>query len=309
MGQSRRNFLQVVLGSAVFTALPFSIQRVDASTSIDVGDARLKILSDGHLSLPTDFLKPPNMPSDEFNAFLADQGIAEGSYQPACNLTVWQSADRVVLFDVGAGDSFMETTGELAASLEAANIDPELITDVVITHAHPDHLWGLVDDFDELVFPNASYHIHESEWDFWWDDKTVSIMPESRKVFAVGAKNRFEYIQDQINVFRDGDEILPGVEAILTAGHTPGHSSFVLHSGGQSVMVVGDALTHPVLSFQPKKWLSESDQDPELARTTRIRLLDRLAHEKMLLVGYHLPSSGVGFAERDGEGYRFVSDY
>jgi len=266
----------------------------------------LSDISDGHLSLPVDFLQPANMSSDQFSAFRSENALEEGSYEPDCNLTLWQSGDRRVLFDAGAGESFMDSTGKLLANLAAANIDPESITDLVITHAHPDHLWGLVDDFDELVFFNANYHIHATEWDFWWDDNTVSKMPESRKVFAVGAKNRFKYLEDQITLFQDGDEIIPGIEAVFTPGHTPGHTSFALHSNGQSTMVIGDALTHAVLSFQSTHWLSNSDQDKELARTTRMALLDRLSQAQMQLIAYHLPYPGLGIVERRGDAYQFV---
>jgi len=296
----------VVFGSAVGSALPFSSRPAIAATAFDYGEHRLSIVSDGHLTLPTSFLQPPNMSDEVFNAFVAEQAMDTESYQPACNLTLWEFGERKVLFDAGAGDGFMDSTGKLLSNLAAANIDPASITDVVFTHAHPDHLWGLVDDFDEIVFPNASFYMHEREWDFWSADDTVSKMPESRKVFAVGAQNRFAYLEDQIQLFGDGDEIIPSVEVVFTPGHTPGHSAFALHAERVSTMVVGDALTHPVLSFQPKKWLSNSDQDSELGQQTRARLLDRLAMDKMQLLAYHLPTPGVGFAERRAGAYEFV---
>jgi glyoxylase-like metal-dependent hydrolase (beta-lactamase superfamily II) len=105
------------------------------------------------------------------------------------------------------------------------------VTDVIFTHGHPDHLWGLIDDFDEIVFPNASFHMGRAEWDFWRDPGTVDAMPEERKTFAVGAQNRLAVLADMINLFEPGAEVVPGVEAVDTSGHTPGHMSFMLHGG------------------------------------------------------------------------------
>lgn len=300
----RRTFLRRGLGGAVATALPFLVR--SAQTIETAGSAKLSVVSDGNLVLPKSFLKPPEMTEDEFVAMNNIPAVDGDFYRPACNLTLWEHAGKRILFDVGAGDSFMDSTGKMLESLDDHGVSPDSITDVVITHAHPDHLWGLVDDFDELVFVNARYHIHEIEWDFWSDRSTIDKMPENRKVFAVGAKNRFDYLTDNIELFKNGDEILPGVEVLHTPGHTPGHSSFVLHSGSSATMVVGDALTNQVFAFQPHKWRSGSDQDGHQAQQTRIHLLDRLSHEKMMLVGFHLSYPGIGFAEQAGSDYVYV---
>jgi len=276
-----------------------------AESSLSVGRATLSVISDGHLVLPTNFLQPPNVSTEEFQIWLKTQSIVTERIQSACNITLWRHGDALVLFDVGAGGAFMDSAGQLLDGLEAAGVAAEDITDVVITHAHPDHLWGLVDDFDELVFPEANYHMHESEWDFWWADDTVDKMPEARKVFAVGAKNRFNYLADRIQLFSNGDEPVSGVEAVLTAGHTPGHTSFALHSEGNSAMVIGDALTHPVLAFEKTSWLNASDHDPLLAAESRKGLLDRLATDKTPIIGYHLPYPGLGQVQRDVSAYRF----
>ncbi len=296
----------MVLGSAALAALPVSLRRAYAQTTVTLGAGKLSVISDGNLHLPVGFLQPPNMSDTEFAAFLDKNGMTGEFYQPACNVTLWQHGDHTVLFDVGAGDTFMDSTGRLLENLEAAGVSPEDVTDVVISHAHPDHLWGLVDDFDELVFADAIYHMHQTEWNFWSDDATLEKMPEARKVFALGAKSRFAYLEDRSKLFTAGNEIIPGIEVIDTPGHTPGHSAFAIHDGSESIVVVGDALIHPVLAFQPKKWLSGSDHEPELARATRLSLLERLATDQSRLAAYHLPYPGLGHAERDGSAYRFV---
>jgi len=180
------------------------------------------------------------------------------------------------------------------------------VTDVVFTHGNPDHLWGILDDFDEVWFPEAQLHFPKIEFDFWLNDGTIDNMPEERKVFAVGAKNRLEAIADQVKLFGDGAEVLPGVEAMSTHGHTPGHTSFLIHSTGEPIVVIGDALTHDILSFQKPEWPAGGDQDRELAATTRKKLLDRLANEQMQLIGYHLTNEGIGRVENSGTAYRFI---
>jgi glyoxylase-like metal-dependent hydrolase (beta-lactamase superfamily II) len=210
------------------------------------------------------------------------------------------------VFDVGAGPNFMPSAGELMSNLDAAGISPEEVTHVLFTHAHPDHIWGLLDDFDEPVFPDAEYYINRAEWDYWRADDTLEKTPEARKSFVVGARNRFEVLEDVINLFDFGDEVLSGIEAVDTSGHTPGHTSFAIHGGDESLMVLGDAVTNSVVSFPKPDWPSGSDQDSEKGIATRMALLDRLAGEKSRFAGFHLPGSGVGFAEKAGTGYRFV---
>ena len=100
----------------------------------------------------------------------------------------------------------MPTLGELPAALDAADVDISAITDVVFTHAHPDHIWGILDDFDDLLMPDAAYHISQAEWDFWDSDDAVSAMVPGRESFAVGAKSRFDKLRDQISFFKGGDD-------------------------------------------------------------------------------------------------------
>lgn len=307
MKSDRRRFLKASVGSAAVAALPFLSSNAIASSVVELGNASLSVVSDGNLVLPVNFIASPEFPADQLEAFLKENALDTNSHEPACNVSLWQQEDRLVLFDVGAGPNFMPSAGKLVESLEAIDIDPADITDVVFTHAHPDHLWGLIDDFDELTFPEANYHMCSTEWDYWRDANTIDTLPENRKVFAVGAQSRLEILQDRIKLFNYGDEVAPGIEAVDSSGHTPGHTSFALHSGSDSIMVLGDAITHPIISFQKHEWPSGGDQDQEQARLTRAKLLDRMAQDKMRVLGFHLPHPGVGYAERDGAAYRFVA--
>jgi len=302
----RRRFLKASVGGAAAAALPFTLSKVSEASVVNVGTGSLTVVSDGNLVLPGNFMVPPDLPEDQLEKFLKEHSISTGSYEPACNVSLWQQDDRLVLFDVGAGHNFMPSTGKLLEGLESIEIDPADITDVVITHAHPDHLWGLVDDFDELAFPDAQYHMGGVEWDYWRDPNTIDELPDSRKAFAIGAQSRMEYIEDRIKLFKYGDEILPGVEAVDTSGHTPGHSSIALHGGSESIMVLGDAITHPIISFQKLDWPAGGDQDQARGLETRKKLLDRMEAEKMKILGFHLPYPGLGYVERKDTAFKYM---
>lgn len=302
MNRSRRVFLGSGIGCAAGLAglIP---NELFAATQSSIGESDLYVVSDGHISLPRTTVLP-NI--DDQDSFLQSRNLNTPQFKSSCNLTLWRNDKHLVLFDVGGGPNFLPTTGNAAEDLSSLGIDPADITDVVFTHAHPDHLWGLIDDFDELLFPSAEYHMNAKEWDFWWDENTVNTVPEFLQSFAVGARNRMAYLQEGISLFSYGDEVLPGVEALDTHGHTPGHTSYALHHGSNSLVVTGDALTHPVLSFEKAQWVWGTDQDPEAAKSTRLKLLDQLTQDKLQILGFHLPHPGLGSVERSGNAYRFV---
>lgn len=298
---SRRTFVAgAAAGVAVGAGLPWR-----ALAEITLGEAKLTAVSDGHLMLPGSFIFA-GLPEAEVAAIVEPMGVSMEALEPPCNVTLLQMGDRVVLFDVGSGPDFMPTAGELLGNLEAAGVGPEQVTDVIFTHAHPDHIWGLLDEFDEPLFPDARYAMGRAEWDYWWNPETVDTIGAERQAFAVGAKRRMEAIEDRVEFFDDGAEVLPGVAAVACVGHTPGHMGFEIRQGSESVMVVGDAIGNHHVAFAKPGWEVNSDQDPELGAATRVALMDRLAAEQMVMVGFHLPG-GIGRAEKDGEGYRWVA--
>lgn len=275
-----------------------------ARSEVALGPGRLTTLSDGHLTLPR-ALFYDGLPEAEVTAILAARGIAGDQIAPPCNVTLYRDAERTVLFDVGSGTEFMATAGVLAESLAAEGIDAANVTHVVITHAHPDHLWGLLDDFDDPAFPQASYLIGRAEWDYWTNPATVDAIGADRQAFAVGASRRLAMIEDRTGFFDDGDEILPGISAVASFGHTPGHMSFRI-GGAEAAFVIGDAIGNDHVSFARPDWRLASDQDPDAGAATRVALIDRLAAENALVTGFHFRGGGIGRIARDGAGYRFV---
>ena len=298
----RRKFLSLGFGAVLASkATPaWSV------SSLSVGDMKIDVVSDGHLNLPASFTFS-GLPEDKVKELIQKYSLPTNGIQPDCNLTLVRQQGRAILFDVGAGPNFMESAGKVIDALDAIDVDPSDITDVVFTHAHPDHLWGVLDDFDDPMFPEARHHIAAAELDYWRDPNTVKSIGEARQAFAAGAARNLGAIDELISVFKPGQEILPGIFARLTPGHTPGHTSFEIRSGNQSLMVVGDAIVNHHLAFEYPAWEANSDQDKSLGANTRLQLLGDLAANKTKIIGFHFPYPGVGYVERNGTAYRWVA--
>ncbi|QYK42923.1 MAG: MBL fold metallo-hydrolase [Paracoccaceae bacterium] len=278
--------------------------RVWAQASLDLGDYRLDTLGDGNLVLPPDFLFG-TMPQDELATILARHGMTADSATPPCNVTLLRDGSRTILFDTGAGPDFQPSAGKLPEALQAIGLAPGDVTHVIFTHGHPDHLWGLLDEFDEPVFANAEHMIGGSELDYWTDPATVARIGEARASFAVGAARRLGAIAGGLRRLSDGETVLPGIVARLTPGHTPGHLAFEVGQGGAAAMVAGDALGNHHVAFERPDWLSGADQDAAMAAATRRRLLSHVAGAGMWVVGFHFPGQGIGRAEPQGDAYAF----
>lgn len=295
----RRDFLALSGAAGLTLGLP---RPSFAASELMIGEARLITLSDGFLTLPGDFVLSAMDPA-EAAKISTRFNLDPNSYTPPCNVTLWQDGDRNVLFDVGSGHDFMSSAGTLLEALETQGLSPDDITHVVFTHGHPDHLWGLLDEFDDPLFANAEFLIGQAEYDYWSNPDTVNSIGEARTTFAVGAARRLEVIADQLTFLNDGEEPLPGITALLTPGHTPGHMAFV--AGGRA-LITGDAISNNHVAFAVPGYASPSDQDPELAATTRTALLDQITADNLAIVGFHLPGGGIGTVTRDGDGYTYV---
>ncbi|MBS1302025.1 MBL fold metallo-hydrolase [Loktanella sp. SALINAS62] len=278
-----------------------------AISQVQIGDATLTTVSDGHLVLPKDLVFDA-MPQEDLAQLLSAFDLRSDQLEPECNLTLYQDGTRTVLFDAGSGPDFMPTAGRVLDSLSALAVSAQDITHLVFTHAHPDHIWGTLDDFGDPLFSNALHLMGQNEWDYWWNPQTVDTIGSARQTFAVGAKNRMTALEDRFEFFQDGQELLPGIQAIESPGHTPGHMSFEVRQGTQAVFVTGDAIGNHHIAFRRPMWPSGSDQDVEQAIATRQRLFDRIIIDDLAIAGFHLPNGGVGRVEAVEDGYRFVQD-
>ena len=211
------------------------------------------------------------------------------------------------MVDTGSGQNFQDGSGKMIDNLEAAGVDPEDIDKIILTHGHPDHVWGIIDDFEETTrFPNAEYYMNANEWAFWTADDTASKMAEGFASFATGAKKNLLPVSGRTKRVKPGDEIVPGVNVIQSYGHTVGHMSVAVTSKNEQLLVTGDAINHALISFEHPDWQPRVDMDGPAAVITRKKLLDMAVTDRMTVIGYHLPFPGVGHIARKGSAYRWV---
>jgi glyoxylase-like metal-dependent hydrolase (beta-lactamase superfamily II) len=302
MTLTRRTLLATSAASLAASALPAFAA---APHSFKHGAFDVTVVSDGHLVLPTSFLAPTAPPAERA-ALLQAAGQTAEQYQSPTNITLIRSGSDLILIDMGSGDRFMPTAGKLWDNLKSAGIDKAKITKVIFTHGHPDHLWGAIDELDDLVLPDATFHVGAAEWDFWQGDDAVRGLPAERAGFVTGARRNYAAIKNKVKMFKAGDDIVTGLRAVATPGHTQGHVVLEL-AGGDGLIVGGDVLTHPLISFAHPEWKPTADHVPDVAVETRKRLLDRMAADRSKLIGFHLPYPGIGTVERKDGAYRFVT--
>jgi glyoxylase-like metal-dependent hydrolase (beta-lactamase superfamily II) len=305
---TRRAFLT---GAAALAAAPFggrngAAQSAATPHTFKVGAAEITVLSDGDFTLPASLMLP-GRPEADIAGLYQRAGAAFGPLKAEVNVVVIRTGTDVILVDTGAGPDFMPTLGKLADRLEAARIAPDTVTKVVFTHAHPDHLWGVIDPLGgSILFEKARHLMTATERDFWLKPDVEATVADAFKAMAVGTQRRLKAIADRIEIVAPGQEVAPGVALVDTAGHTPGHVSVLLRSGNEQLLFGGDALVNPVVSFAEPGWRWGSDMDADRAIAARKSLLDRLASERIALLGYHLPWPGIGRVERKESAYRFV---
>lgn len=309
---SRRDILKLA-AVAPAMALPAAAQAQLGAPSDEnpgyfrftLGEARLTILSDGYFSAPTSGVGVNADPAD-VQAFLTRHFLDPQAGYSHTNHLLIESGEAVVLVDVGSGHRFFDTAGRLLANMEAAGIDPADITHVVITHAHPDHIWGIRDDFDEALFPDAEYIMGAAEHAYWMQDDLVNLVDPTDQQFVLGAVNSINCDGVEWTLAEDGHEVVPGVRLIATPGHTAGHMSVMLDSDGKQLIALGDSMSHSWLSFRRPEWYNAFDADGDQTVATRKRLLDMCSADRIAVLGYHFPFPGVGHVLREGDQFSFV---
>ena len=211
--------------------------------------------------------------------------------------------DRHALIDTGAGRLMSAELGRLDAALRAQGVAPEQIDYVFMTHVHRDHFGGLVDEAGQAAFPNAQLLLHEKEAAFWLDTR-LEDMPQRARRYRDAACQALALYAPRLRRIKDG-EGMSGVSARLAPGHTPGHTVWLVQSGGQSLLAWGDLIHLAPIHLPAPHIAMEYDLDPATALATRRRVLDWVAADNILVAGAHLPAPGIGAIVRSGSAYAF----
>ena len=276
-----------------------------------LGDMEVTVLSDGSFRLPTE-LFAFDVDAGTREPYLQERLVPLDEHPLGSNPVVIDTGAARVLVDAGSGisdvsdDPVARHRGRLLPMLAAAGIPSDSIDTIILTHAHPDHLGGLVDrGTGDVVFPEAEIVVSEVELDHWSDEDLASRSAEWTAPIVPGVQEVLGSVDDRLRTVRDGDEVVAGIRTVASPGHTPGHIAPILEAGGQQVLFLGDAVVTTHMSFEHPEWQFLFDLDPEEAGRTRRQLLDRAATDRILLLGYHFPFPGVGYALRYRDGFRW----
>ena len=317
---TRRSLLS---GSAAFAAVGLlserSIGSADAKALLTkaqahafyrfrLGTIEAAVVSDGPIaSLGEPSATFVGAPKEEIGNILADNFLVTDAMVFEQNALVVHTGGRLVLFDAGVGSTkaFGPHAGRLFASLKAAGINRDDIDAIVLTHAHPDHCWGPIGEDGKPSFPNAQVYMAEADFVFWTDQTKLS--QETIKPMIEGARRSLGPNRDRVVFVKDGQEFLPGIQALAAPGHTVGHTMYMLTSQRQTLCFAGDVTLHHVLSVEKPQLAFVYDTDASQAVRTRLRTLDMLASQRLPFLAYHFPWPGIGHVARHQDGFRYIA--
>src|ERR1700753_1868477 len=321
MNLSRRDTL---LGTAALAAAPLmtSTQVKAAAPVADkqapsfyrykVGDIVVTVVSDGKNVFPLTDAFITNAKKDDVAAALEKAFMPPGMMAIYFAPLVIQSGGKTVVIDTGTGAlskvNSKGNNGLFHDNLAAAGVDAKAVDMVVSSHFHPDHLNGLLTAEGEAAFPNAEVLVPATEWKFWMDDGEMSRAPAGRmQGLFKNNRNIFEAgLKKKVTPYEWGKEVAPGLLAVETVGHTPGHTSYVLSSGSDKVFIQSDVTNNPNPFATHPGWHAFFDQDGEVAEKTRRRVYDMLVADKLPVQAFHYPFPGLAHLEKEGDGYRVV---
>lgn len=292
-------------------AAPFAGKQNPGWYRYKVGDFEVTVVTDGAVTNPLSDAYVANAPKQAVNAALAADHLPPDRVFHAYTPVVVNTGAKLVAIDTGLGPGVFQQSkgaaGQYHNNLQAAGIDRAAVDVVIISHFHGDHINGLVGPDNKPAFPNAEIMVPEAEWAFWSDESNASKLPEVARGQMGNVKRVFGVLGNKVTRYQAGKELVPGITAIASYGHTPGHTSHVIASGNSRVLVQADITAGAASIFvRNPDWQFVFDTDKAMAVQTRRKMYDMAVAEKMMVQGYHFPFPSLAYVEKSGNGYRLV---
>ncbi|MGB7834506.1 MAG: MBL fold metallo-hydrolase [Xanthobacteraceae bacterium] len=272
-------------------------------SSRKVGDIQVTTVSDGILNATlNNFVGVTPAEAERMSGLPAD-----GPVPLAVNAFLLTFNGKRALIDAGSSSTMGPTLGKLPDNLRAIGVAPEAIDFVLLTHIHPDHSNGLVDEAGGANFPNADVIVNREDLRFWVEREPQASDNEFRQRNMAAARRAFAPYRERVRAV-SGGEVLPGITGHPQPGHTPGHTGWLIASGGDALLVWGDIVHVTGVQFARPDAALTFDLDPEAARRSRTRVFDWVASDRIRVAGAHLDLPGFGHVARSGSGYRFEAE-
>jgi glyoxylase-like metal-dependent hydrolase (beta-lactamase superfamily II) len=317
---SRRDVLVGGAATAALATSPFAAASARAAAPMvgkqapafyryKVGSFECTTISDGAntFPMPQNFVR--NIPREQALAAAEAAHFPKGMVRVPFNPQLINAGSKLVLIDTGFGSVPAPNIGHTMRNLQAAGIDPKSVDIVLMSHLHPDHTNGIKAADGSLAFPNAEIMVPAVDWAFWTSEENIAKAesnPMMKNYFANVKRVYTGVPSDRVTKYEWGKEVAPGITAMDTSGHTPGHTSFVVASGNSRILIQSDVTNFPEFFLRNPGWHVAYDIDPQKAEATRRKFHDMASAEKALVVGFHFPFPSLGYVEKDGAGYRLV---
>ena len=302
-------FASVLLGSSYLQAAPAAPQYVQSPGfhRQAVGDAVVTAVYDGYVALDPKSLS--GLDQGKIRELMAKEfQIKNSTLQVSVNAFLVHTEKNLILIDSGSANCFGPTMGRMVDNIKAAGYNPADVDTVLLTHMHPDHACGITLPSGEAAFPNATVWADKDDADFWLNPESGNKLPQDQRDFLKMAQDAVApYLaKGKFKVFTDGQAIVPGVSVMPTAGHTPGHTSYLITSGNEKLLVWGDIIHFHAVQLPHPEVTIEVDVDPKRAIKSREKILAQAASNGWLVGAAHLPFPGIGHVSKESEGYSWT---
>ncbi|OYV01849.1 MAG: MBL fold metallo-hydrolase [Burkholderiales bacterium PBB5] len=295
------------LSATAMAAGPLQKGQAPGYYRVMLGDFEVTALSDGTVGLPMTKLLNNPAGAEATEKALA-RAFLKDPVETSVNGYLVNTGAKLVLIDAGAGSLFGPTLGRLVANLKAAGYTPEQVDEVYITHLHPDHVGGLAAD-GKPVFANATVRADQKDADFWLSQKNLDAAPADSKGFFQGAMASLNpYVAaGKFKAFSGNTDLLPGLRAQVSYGHTPGHSFYVVESKGEKLVLWGDVMHAAAVQFMSPMVTIGFDTDNQRAAEQRGQAYADAAAKGYWVGAAHLAFPGLGrLRAAEGNAYVFV---